>query len=141
MVIITLLLVPSLGAPVDTDRAQSFHGGRPAAWLAGIRRDRYLLAGFACAGSLQGRRPVCGELAMTSAAVSSRTLMTVLAAVIIGGARDRRQGRVLKSYCAVLLLTTLFNRIGCFDRIRVQILRTASSRRGRVVRSLGAAPE
>jgi ribose transport system substrate-binding protein len=53
---------------------------------------------------------------MTSAAVlGNRTLMTVLSAVIIGGAlMTGGKGSVLKSYFAVLMLTTLFNGIGCF---------------------------
>ncbi|MFA6243601.1 MAG: substrate-binding domain-containing protein, partial [Candidatus Hydrogenedentales bacterium] len=53
---------------------------------------------------------------MTSAAVlGTRSLMTVLAAVIIGGtAMTGGRGSILKSYIAVLLLTTLFNGIGCF---------------------------
>ena len=41
--------------------------------------------------------------------------MTVLAAVIIGGTlMTGGKGSVLKSYFAVLMLTTLFNGIGCF---------------------------
>jgi len=57
-----------------------------------------------------------GLSSMTSAAVlGNRTLMTVLSAVIIGGALlSGGKGSVLKSYFAVLMLTTLFNGIGCF---------------------------
>lgn len=101
-------------------RAFYLVGGNPeAAWLAGLNRDRYLMAGFilcslmAAAG---GALFAASLSSMTSSAVlGTRTLMTVLASVIIGGAAmTGGKGSVLKSYFAVLMLTVLFNGIGCY---------------------------
>ena len=95
-------------------------GGNPeTAWLAGMRRDRYLVSGFVLCSlfaAFGGILFAATLSSMTSAAVlGSRTLMTVLAAVIIGGTlMTGGKGSVLKSYFAVLMLTTLFNGIGCF---------------------------
>ena len=95
-------------------------GGNPeAAWLAGMNRDRCLIAGFVLCSlfaATGGALFAAGLSSMTSAAVlGMRTLMTVLAAVIIGGALiTGGKGSILKSYFAVLMLTTLFNGIGCF---------------------------
>lgn len=123
LVVITLLLVAGFSFFLNRTRAgRGFFlvGGNPeSAWLAGLNRDRYLMAGFvlcslmaATGGALFG----ASLSSMTSAAVlGTRTLMTVLAAVIIGGtAMTGGKGSVLKSYFAVLMLTTLFNGIGCF---------------------------
>jgi len=94
-------------------------GGNPeTAWLAGLDRDRYQVVGFVLCSLSAG---VAGTLfaaslsSMTSAAVlGNRTLMTVIASVIIGGTlMTGGKGSVLKSYFAVLMLTTLFNGIGC----------------------------
>ena len=65
-------------------------GGNPeAAWLAGINRDGYLLAGFilcSVTAAAGGALFAASLSSMTSSAVlGTRTLMTVLAAVIIGG--------------------------------------------------------
>lgn len=123
MVIITLLLIAGFEVLLRWTRVgRNFFmvGGNPeAAWLAGLRRDRYLVAGFVLCGltAASGGALFAASLSsMTSAAVlGSRTLMTVLAAVIIGGTlMTGGKGSVLKSYFAVVLLTTLFNGIGCF---------------------------
>ena len=94
-------------------------GNAETAWLAGLKRDSYLIAGFIICGltaAIGGVLFAAGLSSMTSAAVlGNRTLMTVLSAVIIGGAlMSGGRGSVLKSYFAVLMLTTLFNGIGCF---------------------------
>ena len=95
-------------------------GGNPeTAWRAGLKRDRYLLAGFALCSLLAAAGGVvfaASLSSMTSAAtLGMRTLMTVLAAVIIGGTvMTGGKGSVVKSFLAVLMLTTLFNGIGCF---------------------------
>jgi len=123
MVIICLFLV--LGTSLFLNRTtvgRSFYmvGGNPeAAWLAGLNRDRTLVAGFVLSGlfsSLGGVVFSASLSSMTSATVlGTRILMTVLAAVIIGGAlMSGGKGSVLKSYFAVLMLTTLFNGMGCF---------------------------
>jgi ribose transport system substrate-binding protein len=94
-------------------------GGNPeAAWLAGVERDGYVMMGFVvcgCTAAAGGALFAASLGAMTSAAVlGTRTLMTVLAAVIIGGTTmTGGRGSILKSYFAVLMLTTLFNGIGC----------------------------
>ncbi len=101
-------------------RALYLVGGNPeAAWLAGLNRDRYLMAGFVLCSLMAaagGALFAASLSSMTSAAVlGTRTLMTVLAAVIIGGTvMTGGKGSVLKSYVAVLMLTTLFNGIGCY---------------------------
>ncbi len=123
MTLITLLLVAvSTVFLAKTGPGRNFFlvGGSPeAAWLAGLNRDRYLMAGFVLCGltaAAGGALFAAGQSSMTSSAVlGTRTLMTVLAAVIIGGTlMSGGKGSVLKSYFAVLLLNTLFNGIGCF---------------------------
>jgi len=95
-------------------------GGNPeTAWLAGLNGDRTLMAGFVLCSTMAATGGILFAMslsAMTSAAVvGMRTLMTVLAAVIIGGTlMSGGKGSVIKSFFAVLLLTTLFNGIGCF---------------------------
>jgi ribose/xylose/arabinose/galactoside ABC-type transport system permease subunit len=95
-------------------------GGNPeTAWLSGLNRDRYLIAGFIISGTaaaVGGLTFAIRLSSMTSAAIlGTRTLMTVLSAVIIGGTlMSGGKGSILKSFFAVLMLTTLFNGIGCF---------------------------
>ncbi len=123
IVIITLVLVFAFTLFLNrtpTGRAFFIIGGNPeTAWLAGLKRDSYLIAGFIICGltaAIGGVLFAASLSSMTSAAVlGNRTLMTVLSAVIIGGAiMSGGKGSVLKSYFAVLLLTTLCNGIGCF---------------------------
>ena len=93
MVIITLALVAGFTIFLTRTRygrGMYIVGGNPeTAWLAGLNRDRYLLVGFVLCSStaaLGGVLFAAGLSSMTSAAVlGMRTLMTVLAAVIIGG--------------------------------------------------------
>ena len=123
LVLITLLLVGGFSLFLNRTRyGRGFFlvGGNPeAAWLAGLKRDRYVMAGF-CLCSLTaaagGGLFAASLSSMTSAAVlGTRTLMTVLAAVIIGGtSMTGGKGSVWKSYFAVLMLTALFNGIGCY---------------------------
>jgi len=95
-------------------------GGDPEmAWRAGLNRDRYLILGFvicSVTAALGGALLAASLSSMTGDAVlATRTLMTVLAAVIIGGTPlTGGKGSVVKSYFAVLLLTTVSNGIGCF---------------------------
>lgn len=123
IVLITLLLVA--GGSVFLTRTKFGRGffvvgGNPeTAWLAGLNRDLYLIVGFllcSLTAALGGTLFAASLNSMTSAAVlGTRTLMTVLAAVIIGGTlMTGGKGSIVKSYLAVLMLTTLFNGIGCF---------------------------
>ncbi len=123
MVIITLALVIGFAfflSRTTTGRAFYVLGGDPeTAWRAGLNRDRHLVAGFVLCSTLAAIGGILFAAtlsSMTSAAVlGMRTLMTVLAAVIIGGtAMSGGKGSVVKSFLAVLMLTTLFNGIGCF---------------------------
>jgi ribose/xylose/arabinose/galactoside ABC-type transport system permease subunit/ABC-type sugar transport system substrate-binding protein len=123
IVIITFILVFAFTMFLNyTPLGRAFFivgGNAETAWLAGLKRDRYLIAGFVICGitaAIGGVLLAISLSAMTSAAVlGNRTLMTVLSAVIIGGAlMTGGKGSVLKSYFAVLMLTTLFNGIGCF---------------------------
>ena len=122
-VLITLGLVAAFSLFLNHTRVgRGFFliGGNPeTAWLAGLRRDRYVIAGFILCGTMAGAGGTMfaiGLSSMTSYAIlGTRTLMTVLAAVIIGGTlMSGGKGSVLKSYLAVLMLTALFNGIGCF---------------------------
>lgn len=123
IVIVTLALVGGFSVFLNRTRyGRGFFvvGANPeTAWRAGLNRDRYLMAGF-CLCSLTaaagGSLFAASLSSMTSAAVlGNRTLMTVLAAVIIGGTvMTGGKGSVLRSYFAVLMLTTLFNGIGCY---------------------------
>ena len=123
IVIITLVIVLAFTLFLNrtpTGRAFFIIGGNPeTAWLAGLKRDSYLVAGFIICGltaAIGGVLFAASLSSMTSAAIlGNRTLMTVLSAVIIGGALlSGGKESVLKSYFAVLMLTTLFNGIGCF---------------------------
>ena len=123
MVILTLLLVAGGSCFLNrTVIGRGFFvvGANPeTAWRAGLNRDRYLLAGFVLCSTLAAVGGVvfaANLSSMTSAAaLGTRTLMTTLAAVIIGGTvMTGGKGSVVKSFLAVLLLTTLFNGIGCF---------------------------
>ncbi|MCD6393248.1 MAG: substrate-binding domain-containing protein, partial [Planctomycetes bacterium] len=123
IVIITLVMVLGFALFLNrTPLGRAFYivgGNAETAWLAGLRRDRYLIAGFiicSTTAAIGGVLFAAGLSSMTSAAIlGNRTLMTVLSAVIIGGAlMSGGKGSVLKSYFAVLMLTTLFNGIGCF---------------------------
>ena len=122
-VIITLALVA--GACLFLQRTPAGRGffmvgGNPeTAWRAGLNRDRYIILGFViCSGmaAIGGTMFAITLSSMTGNAVlGTRTLMTVLAAVIIGGTPlTGGKGSVVKSFFAVLMLTTLFNGIGCF---------------------------
>ncbi len=123
IVIITLVMVLVFALFLNrTPLGRAFFiigGNAETAWLAGLKRDRYLIAGFiicSTTAAIGGVLFAAGLSSMTSAAIlGNRTLMTVLSAVIIGGAiMSGGKGSVLKSYFAVLMLTTLFNGIGCF---------------------------
>ena len=123
IVLITLVMVLAFALFLNrTALGRAFFiigGNAETAWLAGLKRDSYLIAGFIICGltaAIGGVLFAAGLSSMTSAAVlGNRTLMTVLSAVIIGGAlMSGGRGSVLKSYFAVLMLTMLFNGIGCF---------------------------
>ena len=123
IVIITLVMVLGFALFLNrTPLGRAFFiigGNAETAWLAGLKRDRYLIAGFiicSTTAAIGGVLFAAGLSSMTSAAIlGNRTLMTVLSAVIIGGAiMSGGKGSVLKSYFAVVMLTTLFNGIGCF---------------------------
>ena len=123
VVVITLVLVAVMSVVLRFTRAGrnlTMVGANPqTAWLAGVGSDRYILAGFVLCSlfaAIAGTLFAISLSSMTSAAVlGMRTLMTVLAAVIIGGTMmTGGKGSVLKSYFAVLMLTMLSNGIGCF---------------------------
>ena len=94
-------------------------GGTPeTAWLAGLNRDLYLLIGFIICSTMAAIGGVIVSIELSSmpasAVLGNTTLMTVLAAVIIGGTlMSGGKGSIVKSYFAVLMLTTLRNGMGC----------------------------
>lgn len=94
-------------------------GNEETAWLAGIQKDWYKISSFVLCAVLSALGGMLFAMSLASmsgsAILGKRTLMTVLAAVIIGGAGlDGGKGNVVKSTWAVLMLTTLFNGIGNF---------------------------
>ena len=89
------------------------------AWLAGLNKDMYKISSFVICSSMSAAGGILFAMSLSSMAgnaiLGNRTLMTVLAAVIIGGAGlNGGKGNVIKSAFGVLLLTTLFNGVGCF---------------------------
>ncbi len=89
------------------------------AWVAGLNRDGYKMGAFVLCSLLSALGGILFAMSLASmsgsAILGKRTLMTVLAAVIIGGAGlEGGKGSVIRSAWGVLLLTTLFNGIGCF---------------------------
>lgn len=94
-------------------------GNEDTAWLAGIQKDRYKMGSFVLCSVLSALGGMLFAMSLASMTGSpilgKRTLMTVLAAVIIGGAGlEGGKGDVVKSAWGVLMLTTLFNGIGNF---------------------------
>jgi ABC-type sugar transport system substrate-binding protein len=123
IVIITLILVLAFTLFLNrtaVGRASLTVGGNAeTAWLAGLKRDSHLIAGFIICGltGATGGLLLAASLgSMTSTAVlGNRMGMTVLSAVITGGALiSGGKGSVLKSRFAVLMVTTLFSGTGCF---------------------------
>ncbi len=122
-VIITLLLI--FGSSFIFNRTRFGKGffvvgaNRETAWLAGLNPDRYIIIGFIASATMSaigGTLFAISLSSMTSAAIlGTKTLMNVLAAVIIGGTlMSGGKGSIVKSFFAVLMLTTLFNAIGRF---------------------------
>lgn len=94
-------------------------GNAETAWLAGLNRDLYKISAFVISSTMSALGGILFAMSLASMAgnaiLGNRTLMTVLAAVIIGGTGlNGGKGNVIKSVFGVLLLTTLFNGIGCF---------------------------
>ncbi len=123
IVIITLILVLAFTLFLNRTalgRASLTVGGNAeTAWLAGLKRDSHLIAGFIICGltGATGGLLLAASLgSMTSTAVlGNRMGMTVLSAVITGGALiSGGKGSVLKSRFAVLMVTTLFSGTSCF---------------------------
>lgn len=123
MTILTIFLVLLFSFILtQTSWGRSFFiiGGNPeTAWLAGLPKDRYMMAGFIlCSGlaALGGAVFAMSISSMTSYTIlGSRTLMQVISAVIIGGSlMSGGKGSIVKSYLAVLLLIVMNNGIGCF---------------------------
>lgn len=124
-IIITFALITAFTlflTRTPTGRNLFLVGGNPeTAWLAGLNRDGYLIAGFIICGTtsaIGGTIKAITLASMTANAVlGNQTLMTVLAAVIIGGTlMTGGKGSVVKSFIAVLLLTTINNGIGCYGK-------------------------
>jgi ribose transport system substrate-binding protein len=94
-------------------------GANPeTAWLAGLNTDLYLISGFIFCSAMAAVGGILIAIDLTSmtsyAVLGTTTLMTVLAAVIIGGTlMSGGRGSVVKSYFAVLMLTALRNGMGC----------------------------
>ena len=123
MTVITILLVLIFSfflTQTRTGRSFFMIGGSPeSAWLAGLPKDRFIIAGFIiCDGlaAMGGAVFAMSISSMTSYAIlGSKTLMQVISAVIIGGSlMSGGRGSIFKSYLGVLLLVIINNGIGCF---------------------------
>lgn len=94
-------------------------GNAETAWLAGLNKDRYLIAGFIICDGLAavGGAIFAMKLASSTAyaILGTKTLMQVIAAIIIGGTlMTGGRGSIVKSFIAVLFLVTVNNGFGCF---------------------------
>ena len=123
MSILTILLVGIFSFfMTQTRRGRAFFmiGGNPeTAWLAGLPRDRYIIAGFILCDTLAALGGAVFAMSISSmtsyAILGSKTLMQVISAVIIGGSlMTGGKGSILKSYIGVLLLMVINNGLGCF---------------------------
>lgn len=131
-VIITIVIIAAVALIMKKTRfGRGFYmvGGNPeTAWLAGLNKDLYVISAFIFSSTMSAIGGILFAMSLCSMAgtaiLGNRTLMTVLAAVIIGGTGlNGGKGNVVKSVFGVLLLTTLFNGIGCFGLgFEIQIL-------------------
>lgn len=123
IVIITLFLV--LSAQLFLTKTTvgrgyfALGGNKETAWLAGLNKNAYIIGAFMISGLMSAIGGALFSLSLSSMpaneSLANTTLMTVLAATIIGGTlMTGGKGSVIKSYFAVLLLSTLFNGLNLF---------------------------
>ena len=95
-------------------------GSNPeAAWEAGLNRDMYIIGTFVLSATISAVGGALVAIKLGSMPATSflgqRTLMKVLAAVIIGGTSlDGGEGSILQSFFAVFFLVTVLNAIGTY---------------------------
>ncbi len=94
-------------------------GNAETAWLAGLNRDQYIIVGFIICDGLAAFGGALFAMSLASstanAILGAKTLMQVIAAVIIGGTlMTGGKGSIIKSFIAVLFLITVNNGFGCF---------------------------
>jgi ribose transport system permease protein len=104
-------------------------GGNPqTAIAAGIRKDYYTTLAFVISGSLAAIGGVTFAIGMGTTTIqeslATTTFTRVLSATIIGGTLlSGGKGSVLKTYIAVLMLTTVFNVMGCYGvNFQIQLM-------------------
>lgn len=104
-------------------------GGNPqTAIAAGIRKDYYTIFAFVISGSLAAIGGVTFAIGMGTTTIqeslATTTFTRVLSATIIGGTLlSGGKGSVLKTYIAVLMLTTVFNVLGCYGvNFQIQLM-------------------
>ncbi|HUS93254.1 MAG TPA: ABC transporter permease [Phycisphaerae bacterium] len=92
-------------------------GGNPqAAWYSGLHVDRYVIGAFALSGLLAavGGAVVAAGEAAGSLKLGENSLMTIVAAVIIGGtSMEGGKGTVVGTTVALVALTALINGLSC----------------------------
>ncbi len=94
-------------------------GNAETAWLAGLNRDKYIIVGFIICDGLAAVGGALFAMKLSSstanAILGAKTLMQVIAAVIIGGTlMTGGRGSIIKSFIAVLFLIAVNNGFGCF---------------------------
>ncbi len=94
-------------------------GNAETAWLAGLKRDKYIIVGFIICDGLAAVGGSVFSMSLASstanAILGTKTLMQVIAAIIIGGTlMTGGKGSIIKSFIAVLFLVTVNNGFGCF---------------------------
>jgi ribose/xylose/arabinose/galactoside ABC-type transport system permease subunit/ABC-type sugar transport system substrate-binding protein len=103
-------------------------GNRQTAWYSGLRVDRYLIGAFILSAVLSALGGAICAIGLTSAnpTMGDKSLMLVIASVIIGGASMKGgHGSVVHSAVALLTLSALINGLGCFGAgFEAQLLAT-----------------
>lgn len=92
-------------------------GGNPqTAWYSGLRVDGYLIGAFVLSGTLSslGGALVAASEAAGSLKLGENSLMTIVAAVIIGGtSMEGGRGTAVGTAVALVALTALINGLNC----------------------------
>ena len=87
-------------------------GNKETAWLGGLKTDSYIIIAFLMSGLLSAIGGILVAISLSAfvPSIGDKSLIVVIAAVIIGGTKmSGGKGSVFKSMIAILALTALFN--------------------------------